>query len=314
MTSDQPLRLSYKFVLVVLATLILLVAGGLLFYGGQDEVTLAIPVTLEHVPLDLMTVRDTPLVLEARLKGLSRVLKGIKNSQLSCKIDLSTAKPGPLFVKVSPEMINVPWRVSVLATDPISFTITVDRRMDKTVPIVPDLNKDPAPGYIIPSVVATPCTIRLTGPMSVLEEISAVRTTPVDVGGLTETVRKKVALNLNHNPYVKAIDESLVEVEIVVEQKMVEKWLGIAVLATGSKYKYVVTPDRIEILLRGPMQTLEKLTQDNGVEVYVELEDLVPGTYVRRAVIKPPLNTTLVEAKPEVFTVKVLSSHRSGQS
>jgi NADH dehydrogenase FAD-containing subunit len=62
------------------------------------------------------------------------------------------------------------------------------------------------------------------------------------------------------------------------------------------------------------MQTLETLTQDNGVEVYVELEDLVPGTYVRRAVIKPPLNTTLVEAKPKVFTVKVLSSRGSGQS
>jgi len=306
------MRLSYKSVLVVVAVLILLVGGGLLFYGEQDEVTLAIPVTLEHIPHDLMTVRNTPLVLEARLKGLSRVLKDIKESQLSCKIDLSMAKPGPLLVKVSPEMINVPWRVSVLETDPASFTITVDRQIDKVVPIVPDLNKDPAPGYVIPSVVATPCTIRLTGPMGVLEDISAVRTTPIDVGGLTETVKKKVALNLNHNPHVKAIGESLVEVEIVVEQKMAEKWLNIAIQVTGGKYKYVIAPDRIEILLRGPVHTLEKLTQENGVEVYIDLEGLAPGTYVRCAVIKPPLNTTLVEAKPEVFTVKVLKSRRTG--
>lgn len=54
------MRLSYKFVLVVLAALILLVASGLLFYGEQDEVTLAIPVTLEHIPQDLMTVRNAP--------------------------------------------------------------------------------------------------------------------------------------------------------------------------------------------------------------------------------------------------------------
>jgi YbbR domain-containing protein len=314
MTNTSPIRLSYKSLLLVIAGLIVLVVGGLLFYEGQDEATLCVPVRFEDLPHDLITVRNTPLVLEACLKGPSRVLKGIKDSQLYCKVDLSMAKPGPLFVKVSPKMIKVPWRVSVLETDPASFTITVDRRMDKIVPIVADLNKDPAPGYMIPSVVATPCTIRLTGPMSVLEEISAVRTTPVDVGGLTETVKKKVALNLDHKPHVKAIGESLVEIEIVVEQKMTEKWLDIAVQATSSKYKYVITPDRIEILLGGPVHTLEKLTQGDGVEVYVDLEGLVPGTYVRPAVIKPPLNTTLIEAKPEVFTVKVLRSRRAGQS
>lgn len=314
MTNSSPLRLSYKSSLILLAGFLVLTAGGLLFCGEQHEARVAVPVTFEHIPHDLIVLRDTPLVVEARVKGLSRILKNLSSSQFSCRIDLSAAKPGPVFVKVSPEMINVPWHVSVLDTDPASLAMTVDRRMEKVVPIVPDLNKDPASGYVIPKVVATPCTIRLTGPATVLEEISAVRTTPVEVGGLTETVRKKVALNLNHSPHVRAADESLVEVEIVVEQKIVEKWLDIAVRATGDEYKHVITPDRIEILLRGPMNTLENLSQYNGIEAFVNLEGLEPGTYVRRAVIKPPLNTTLVEAKPEVFTVKVLSSRGSKQS
>jgi len=302
----MPRRLSYRSLLLIFATLILLSAVGILFYEEREEIALAILVRFEHLPDDLIAVSNTPPVLEARLKGTSRALKGIKDSQLSYEIDLSAAKLGPLFTKISPEMIKVPWRVSVIEVDPASLTITIDKRMEKMVPILPDLNKDPAPGYIIPRVETTPSMVRLTGPMSVLEKISAVRTTPVDVGGLTETIKKKVALNLNHNPYVQAIGENLVELEIVVEQKMIEKWLSIDIRATGSNHKYVITPDRIEILLRGPMHTLNKLTQENGVEVYVELKGLKPGTYVRRAVIKPPLNTTLVEAKPEVFTVKVL--------
>jgi len=309
--TSSPIRLSYKLVFVVLAALVVVVGASLLFYGEQDEITLAIPVRFEHLPHHLIPVRNIPLVLEARLKGLSRVLKDVKDNQPTCRVDLSTARPGPLFVTVSPEMIKVPWRVSVIETDPASFTITIDRRKDKIVPIVPDLNNDPAPGYMIPSVVANPCTIKLTGPVSVLEEISAVRTTPVDVDGLTETVKKKVALNLNHNPHIEAIGDSLVEIEIVVEQKIVEKWLDITIQTTGGKYKYVVTPDRIKILLRGPIHTLEKLTENNGVHVYVDLEGLEPGTYVRRAVIEPPLNTTLVEAKPEVFTVKVFKSRHA---
>lgn len=311
MTRTVPRRLSYRSLLLIFATLVLLSAVGILFYEEQEEIALAIPVRFEHLPDDLIAVSNTPPVLEARLKGPSRILEGIKDSPPSYEIDLSTAKLGPLFTKISPEMIKVPWRVSVIEVDPASLTITIDKRMEKMVPILPDLNKDPAPGYIIPRVETTPSMVRLTGPMSVLEKISAVRTTPVDVGGLTETIKKKVALNLNHNPHVQAIGENLVELEIVVEQKMVEKWLNIAIQATGSNYKYVITPDRIEILLRGPMQTLNKLTRENGVEVYVELKGLKPGTYVRRAVIKPPLNTTLVEAKPEVFTVKVLKSRRA---
>jgi YbbR domain-containing protein len=278
---------------------------GLLFYEKQDEVTLAIPVRFEHIPPDLISVRDTPPVLEARLKGPSRIFKDLKDSQLSYKVDLSTAEPGPLLIKISPEMINVPRRVSVLEIDPASFTISIEKRIEKIVPIVPDLKKDPAPAYVISRVVADPSMVRITGPMSVLDKISAVRTTPVDVGGLTDTIKKKVALNLNHNPHVQAVGDSLVEVEIVVSEEIVEKWLDIAIQATGGN-RYVITPDRIEILLKGPVNTLKNLAQDSGIQVYVDLEGLQPGTYVRRAVIKPPLNTTLVEAKPEVFTVKVL--------
>lgn len=300
-------KISYKSALLVIITLALLLGAGLLFYEKQNEITLAIPVTFEHISDGLIAVHYIP-VLEARLKGPSRGLKALKDRQLPYKIDLSTAKPGPLFIKISPEEIKVPWRVSVLQIDPASFTITIEKRIEKTVPIVADLNEDPAAAYIISRVVATPSMVRLTGPMSVLDKISAVRTTPVDVGGLTETIRKKVALNLNHNPHIQAIGDSLVEVEIVVEEKIVEKWLDIAIQAIGSNYRYVITPDRIEILLRGPMNTLKKLAQDNGIQVYVDLEGLKPGTYVRRAVIKPPLNTALVEAKPEVFTVKLLST------
>ena len=66
------------------------------------------------------------------------------------------AKPGPLFIKISPEMIKVPRRVSILEIDPASFTVAIEKRIEKSVPIVADLNKDPALGYIISRVVTTP--------------------------------------------------------------------------------------------------------------------------------------------------------------
>jgi YbbR domain-containing protein len=305
-TSTARVKPFHRSGLPILATLVVLLGAGLLFCEKQDEIILAIPVTFEHIPPGLMAVRDTPPVLEARLKGPSRLFKDLKDSQLSYKIDLSAAKPGALLIKISPEMIKVPRRVSVLKIGPTSFTITIEKRMEKIVPIVPDFKSDPAPAYVVSRVVANPSMVRITGPMSVLDKISAVRTTPVDVGGLTDTIKKRVALNLNHHPHVEAIGDKLVEVEIVVSEKIVEKRLHLAVQATGGRYRYVITPDRIEILLTGPVSTLKDLPQNNAVQVYVDMDGLEPGTYVRPAVINPPLNTMLVDAKPEVFTVRVL--------
>jgi YbbR domain-containing protein len=234
------------------------------------------------------------------------VLEEVKNSGLSYDVDLSAATPGPLVVKMSPDEIEVPRRVSVVRIEPSSFTVTIDNRMGKIMPVVPDLNGDPAPGYVISRVVAVPSIVALSGPMSVLEAMTAVRTTPIDVGGLTETTRKEVALHLNRDPHVQAFGESPVEVEIVVEYKIVEKRLTLPVHAMPGNLKYVITPDSIELLLRGPENTLKKLSQDNGVQVHVDIADLKPGTYVRPATIEPPLDTTLVEAKPEVFTVEIM--------
>jgi hypothetical protein len=109
---------------------------------------------------------------------------------------------------------------------------------------------------------------------------------------------------------VRPEGESLVEVEIVVEPKMADKRMSLPVKGTGGDKAYVVTPNKIEILLRGPMNALRKLNEEDSVQAYVDLTGLKPGTYVRPVVIKPPLNITLVEAKPEAFTVKVLNSSR----
>jgi YbbR domain-containing protein len=138
-----------------------------------------------------------------------------------------------------------------------------------------------------------------------LEKISAVRTTPVDVAGLTESAKKRVALNLNHNPHVQALGDRLVEVEIAVEEKIIDKQIKTQVQATGTHYRWEIRPGQVELLLRGPENTIENLVQGQAMRVHVDLKGLKPGTYVCHAVIEPPLDTTLVEAKPEVFTVKV---------
>jgi YbbR domain-containing protein len=312
MIRNSPSGRAYRSVLVILAVLVLLAGAALLFFDKGEEVVLAIPVQFKNIPADMIPVVDSPPVLEVRLKGPSSVIQKTRDLQPACVVDLASVAPGPMLISVSTDMIKVPRRISIAEINPPSFSITIDRRLEKVVPVVPHLNQDPATGYVIARVTANPSTVTLSGPKTVLEGISAIRTTPIDVSGLTESTRKNVALDLNHHANLQPVEESLVEVEIVVEPKMDEKWMRLAVQATGGDKEYVITPDQIEILLQGPMDALKKLTEEDGVQAYVDLTGLEPGTYVRPVVIKPPVSITLVEAKPEVFTVKVLESNRSG--
>jgi YbbR domain-containing protein len=292
--------------LFILAPVVLLCVGGLIYFTSDDEMVMPISVKFENVPDDLIALDGEVPVLEVLLQGPSGGLEEVKDSGLSYDVDLSAASPGPLVVKIFPDKIKVPRRVSVVRIEPSSFTVMIDNRMGKIMPVVLELNGDPAPGYVISQVIVDPSIVALSGPMSVLEAMSAVRTTPIDVAGLTETTKKEVALNLNHDPHVQALGKSPVEVEIVVEYKIVEKRLTMPVHAMPKNLKNVITPDSIELLLKGPENTLKKLAQGNGVQVYVDIAGLKPGTYVRPATIEPPLDTTLVEAKPEVFTVEIL--------
>jgi hypothetical protein len=302
--STGPRGRRYSVIIAVTVALMLFIAGGLLFYGRDREMTVALSVRFKGIPPELLVMGNPP-VLEARVRGTSRLLKGLKDSLPTHEIELALAKPGPLFIKISEETIKMPQGVSVLEVDPASFTIGIERRMEKWVPVIPDLNNDPMPGYVVSAVAASPSSIQLTGPASMLEKISAVRTTPVDVAGLTEFAKKRVALNLNHNPHVQALGDRLVEVEIAVEEKIIDKQIKTQVQATGTHYRWEIRPGQVELLLRGPENTIENLVQGQGMQVHVDLKGLKPGTYVRHAVIEPPLDTTLVEAKPEVFTVKV---------
>jgi YbbR domain-containing protein len=302
--STGPKGRRYTVIIAVAVALILFIAGGLLFYGRDREMTVALSVRFKGIPPELLVMGNPP-VMEARVRGTSRLLEGLKDSLPTHEIELALAKPGPLFVKISEETIKMPQGISVLEVNPASFTIGIEGRMEKWVPVIPDLNNDPMPGYVVSAVAASPSSIQLTGPASMLEKISAVRTTPVDLAGLTESAKKRVALNLNHNPHVQALGDRLVEVEIAVGEKIIDKQIKTQVQATGTHYRWEIRPGQVELLLRGPENTIEKLVQGQGMQVHVDLKGLKPGTYVRYAVIEPPLDMTLVEANPEVFTVKV---------
>lgn len=310
---DTPPEKAYRKILVVVVLGVVVLTGGIVFFGRSAEVTLPLSVEFSDLPEHLVVIGRQP-AMEAHLLGPSGLLKVFKDTKLTYAISLASTQPGKHHFKISPDRIKTPQSTSVLKVNPDSFWVHVDHRIEKPVPVVLDLRNEPASGYEVSAVTASPSTITLSGPASMLEKITAVRTTPVDLTGLTEKTRKQVALNLNHSSHVQPLEESLINIAVDIKEKTVQVALTAQVKGMGTTHSHTITPDHIELVLRGPENTLKDLAENDGIQVHIDLHGLDPGRHVRPAVIEPPLNTSLAEAKPEEFVVEIFESATTGSA
>ena len=153
--------------------------------------------------------------------------------------------------------------------------------------------------------MAKPLSIHLRGPEQILNPIEEILTKPIDIKGLSASLKKEIALDLPENIEVVA-HSGIILAEVVIEEKIVIKNItDIIVIGKGSTYDYSIKPAIIDIEVKGPENIIEKLLKETGVKVYVDLKGLNPGVYIRRATIPLPVKTTLIRVKPEIFTVKI---------
>lgn len=287
-----------------LVVVLSLMAVGVFYFARGTEITVPLTVQFTPMPDGYLVFQDLPQI-EVRMKGPARLVRDLSNTSLVHKIDLTSIQPGRHFVELSPAGIEVPQGAVVLEVHPASFTVLIDKRGDKRVPVVPDLVNAPAAGYETTAVVPSPSAVRLLGPATLLENISAVRTTPVDLSGMREPTKKKAGLNVPDGLRVEPEGDRLVEIGIDVREKIVEQSISVPVQVTGSDHRFNVKPGQITLWVRGPENTVSKLSSGAGIAVRVDLEGVPPGTYLRPALIEPPLNTTILKAEPMAFSVQV---------
>ena len=73
----------------------------------------------------------------------------LRGADLVAVLDLRSARPGRRLFHLLPGDIAVPAGVKVLQATPSTLSLTFEASAVRTVPVVPDLDGDPAPGFIV---------------------------------------------------------------------------------------------------------------------------------------------------------------------
>lgn len=178
----------------------------------------------------------------------------------------------------------------------------------KEVAVRVNLVGQPAAGYRLSSVRVNPSTVVLLGNADVLTQVPGfVETEPVSLTDATAEIQRRVQVIVPQGVTVlegTAVDVTVsitaIEGGTTVQQRPVIQGLGPGLEAT-------VALDTIEVILSGPLPSLEALGPDD-VFVLVDLTGLLPGNHIVTPRVVVPTGIRAAGVIPETIEVVITAS------
>ncbi len=292
------------------------------FVGGEDvvEKNVMVPVEVINMPADLIISNRYKREIEVTVRGPRSLILEMGRDQEPFQIDLSQATPGTKVESVGNEKIPVNRGLEVQRVQPASIILSLDKLIEKEFQINPVTTGEVTPGYILEGLRLDPSTISITGPQTVLSQVEVLKTVPININGLFESVQLQIPLELDA-VLIDLIGETSITADISINFDTVEKTISnvpVSVLIDGFLQK--VEPAKVEVTLNIPKMIIKKkmdysslftvtAVQENGNEglkvqvipsseltVPLEIVSIVPD---RVELVNPPPENDQEEEKQE---------------
>ena len=207
-----------KVVSIALAALLWLVVSG----EQIVERALRIPLEFTNMPAQLELVGEPANVVDVRVRGSSGALSGIAAGELVAVIDLKTARPGQRLFHLVGADVRVPFGVEVMQVAPSNLYMTFEPSATKVVPVVPEVEGEPAPGFEIGTVTAEPSTVEIVGPTSAVAAVTSAITESISAAGASSPITESVTVGVS-DPSVRLTEPE--PVRVVINESLVAEAL-----------------------------------------------------------------------------------------
>jgi YbbR domain-containing protein len=242
--------------------------------------------------------------VDVRLRGSSGALSRIAAGELVAMLDLSDARRGRRLFHLTGTDVRTPFGVEVVQVMPANLSLTFEPSGTKVVPVVPAVDGDPAPGYLVGTVTADPPTVEVVGPVSVLGSLTEAITEPVPVRGATGPVIESVTVGVPDQA-VRLRQPQRARVTVNIIPAPVE-WavaaIPVKVLNAGADAPDVVPPD-VTVHVRGPRDTMGSGAE--AFDVSIDVSGLGRGEYQVPVRVVPPARIGVVKVEPAQLRVRI---------
>ena len=294
--------LGLKLMAIALATLLWLIVAG----DHLVERSLRVPLEFRNIPPELEIIGDPPTAVDVRLRGSSALLGRLEPRDIVAVLDLATARPGSRMFHLRSDEVRAPYGVDVAQVIPGTIAVDLEKSGRRTVPVVPALDGEPAPGFVIGRVTSEPPTVDVAGPESRLKQLTGATTEPVQVTASRARVRDVVTVGIADSA-VRLVQPRDATVTVEILPAPVERDLpGVPVRMRNLQASLTakVQPTLTRVTVRGRREALSDL-RAGSVEAFVDLYGLGPGRYNLRVQVDPSQTFGVSAIDPAVVDVTI---------
>lgn len=299
----SPFRhLGLKLVAVALAALLWMIVAG----DHLVERSMRVPLEFRNIPTELEIVGDPPTSVDVRLRGSSAQLARLEPREIVAVLDLSGARPGSRMFHLRNDEVRAPYGVDVSQVVPGTLALDLEKSGRRTVPVVPALDGEPAPGFVIGKVTSNPPSVEVAGPESRLKQLTGATTEPVAVDGRKEKFSDQVTVGITDSA-VRLVQAQNASVTVDIVPAPVEReFPGVPVRMRnlGQGLSASVQPTLTRVTVRGRREALSDL-RAGSIDAFVDLAGLAPGRYNLRVQLDPSQAFGVSSIDPAVVDVTI---------
>jgi len=281
-----------------------------LFVSGDETVErgLRVPLEFQQFPAGVEMMGEAPSLIDVRVRGGSSTLSRLGAGDIVAQLDLKAARVGRRLYQITPEQVRVPFGVQVVQVTPPTIVLAFEISATKQVPVVPELDGEPAAGFVIGTTQVDPPTVEVVGPESAIARVVQATTEPVPVGGARNAVKDTVTIGLL-DPSLRLKTARLAQVTVDVIPGPVERAFRerpVHLINLGSNLVARATPHAVEVVVRGSREGVGEMEMDEVV-ASVDLAGLGVGTYTLPVHVESPVHAGIARVLPATLQVTINS-------
>jgi YbbR domain-containing protein len=243
-----------------------------------------------------------------RFRGSRDDVRFVNRDQVAVSIDASgrTDRLRHTF-KFSPRFVKAPPRVHAVQFEPPEVTVTMDREVERILPVRAVLEGELPSGIQLEKTACTPASVKVRGAERLLSELEQVRTVPVSLDGRYNPFKVNAAIAAAHQPWTVSPDRVTVDVLLVerVSTRRIENSRVRPMLASDDMRTVRIRPEQVSITLRGSPQRIAELDERN-VYAYIDCSGLAgPAEYEVSVRVDVPDGLQVDEVEPPAVKVTV---------
>ncbi|MCH7963628.1 MAG: hypothetical protein IH852_06800 [Bacteroidetes bacterium] len=291
-----------KIPLIIISIAFSVIIWGTISLSEEYYANVNVPLRVVDFPNGYTIGNKIPENITIKLRGIGWKLFSVNiGKDVTYNISVNEDS-GFKQIRLMDHLTDNRWMLSeldIIDIVPNSLSFSIERRVNKKLPIVADLSLDFKAGYgLAKQIVLEPDSVVIDGPQSVVNSLTEIKTKAIRLSSLDRFTIKNIGfVYLPGSSFGTKFVSVNFDIQRIVDKQFDD--IDVEVLDVPPDRDVILLPNKISCNVRGGIDILGKLEKDQ-FRVFVFYRDVVLDTLGNVIPhIEHPVNTTLKYIKPE---------------